>query len=206
MEEEKRKQEIADAEKRGAEQAAAALKADLQKKEDELAATKKDLEGLKDKDFNFGKLTKQKEEAEKALEEAKAKLADAEKKPVEDAIKNNLEVLGGSNKELKDKIEFHFKKLGSDAKSPDQVAEAMKQAYLLATGSSVPKDVAKSIQGSGGGNNKPAPVSGTDNIDPNVKSFRDNMNRHISDPKMKITDEDLKKYPLKPGQDKEIMN
>lgn len=201
-EEVKKQQEKEAAEKLEAEKKAAvdAATADLKK---QLEEKENELKGLKDKDFNFGKVNTQKEELEKTVEDLKKRVDEAEKKPIEYAKNNALDAFAGSNKELREKIEFHFGRVGKEAKSPQEVDQAMKEAYLLATGRAVPVDAARRAANAGPGYNRPAPVN-TDQVDPEVKEWATQMNNFL--PKnLQISDEDLKnpKYKVKPGQSAE---
>lgn len=194
---EKEEQEKREAEtKKAVEEATADLKKQLEDKE-------KELSGLKDKDHNFGKVTEQKKELEGQIEDLTKRVADAEQKPIQYAKKNALDAFAGEDKELREKIEFHFNRLGKEVKNPEEVDQLMKEAYLLATGRSVPTNVARTHQSSGGGNNRVAPVN-SGQIDSEVKEWAGELNRHL--PKnLQITDEDLKnpKYQIKAGQSAE---
>ncbi len=206
MDEEKRKQEIEAAKKEAADAARAEAKAELDKKQAELEVAQNELKGLKDKDLNFGKLNDKKEGLEKTVADLKTQLDAVAAAPINEAKISNLDALSGGDKTLRDKIEFQFNRVGSAAKTPAEVEAAMKEAYLLATGTAVKSpDAARRSQGAGGGNNRPAPSGAATAVDSDVKGLADNFNKNISDPKKKISDDDIKKYPLKPGQSQENM-
>src|SRR4029077_3147630 len=104
--------------------ATAEIKKKLEEKEKELA-------GLKDKDFNFGKVTKSVEEKEKEIEELKKKVTEIETRPVTEAVNNTLDAFAGADAVLKEKIKFHFDRIGKEAKTATEVETLMKEAYLL---------------------------------------------------------------------------
>lgn len=213
-EEEKKKAEADAAAKKASDDAAAAT----QKAVDEATAKfKKDLEDkeaelkkLKDKDHNFGKVIKTAEEKEKQLEEATKEIADLKNKivevaaaPINEAKTNLLDALSKGDKVLRDKLELKFNLLGKDVKTVSEVENTMREAYMLATGAPPQAhDALKNFQGNGGrGNFRPALVN-SGNIPNEVKEWRDEFNKHL--PKeLQITDEDLKKYPVKSSQSRE---
>lgn len=216
MNEEQKKQKEA-ADKKAAEDAAAA---ERQKAIDEATGPLKkqleeaqiELKKLQDKDFNFGKVVKSEKEKEILLDEATKKIKDLETRigeiaaaPAVQAKNDLLKSLAGDDKVLRDKLEFQFNRLGQNAKTPQEVESAMREAYLLATGAPVKTvDALRKVQGSGGSNNRVAPVNSQGQIDSQVKEWAGEFNKHL--PKgLQISDEDLKnpKYALKPGQSSE---
>ncbi len=167
---------------------------------EELKKAQDELKKLQDKDYNFGKVTKTAEEKEKEVEELKKKIGELELRPVNEARDNALSAYSGTDKALREKMEYHFGRLGKDAKTATEVEAAMKEAFLLSTGKAAPVDITRNHQGSGGGNNRVAPVNSGE-INSEVKEWAGQMNRFL--PKnLQITDEDLKnpKYQVQPGQ------
>lgn len=70
-----------------------------------------------------------------------------------------VENLSGDDKDLKDKLLFHYNRLAGDVNSEKEAAEKLKDAYLLATGKQAPNPL-NVARGGGGGNpprsNEPA--------------------------------------------------
>lgn len=191
-----------------AEAATAALKEELAKKE-------ADLKALQDKDLNFGNLRKQTAEevkkvadekaaAEAALAEVSKKVADLEtniSQAAEERKSRLVKAYAGKDEELEKKILFQFDKVKGSAKTDAEIEEAIKDAYILATGGRADEDVIKHVQNSGSsGARVVAKPSGTD-ITPEVKVAADEFNKYGAN----ITPEDLAnpKYQVKPGQSAE---
>lgn len=126
-------------------------------KSDELKKAMEDLEKFKDKDLNFASLRKQKEDAEKKVEDilkgVDEKVATVKKEVLEGVMKDHyqdtLRALVGDDKELLDKVELQYKRLGDPASSKGEVTKKLSDAFLLATGSSKP-GVDSGVYSSGG--------------------------------------------------------
>lgn len=124
---------------------------ELLAKEEELATTKEALEKLQKKDMNFENLRKsktltpeQEAEAQKTADELETMRAtvttlaetvtQVQKAPLEAAkaqfMANNI----GADKDLAEKFEHFFSKLGSDAKTVAEVNEAITASFAAATG------------------------------------------------------------------------
>lgn len=108
------------------------------------AKEKKELEDLRTKDFNFKKLRDQKTltpeqeaEAKKVSEDIKTlheTVAAIQKQPFETAKTNFVKDNVGADKELGEKFEFFFKKLGTGVKTIEEQQVALESAMTLATG------------------------------------------------------------------------
>lgn len=106
-----------------------------------LAKAEEELAKLKDKDLNFGNVRKQKEAAEKKVEELKneidTKIATAKKEVLDtvtlDYKNETIATLAGGDDELKKKIEFHYNRLNDPAGTKEEIAKKLTDAYALAT-------------------------------------------------------------------------
>lgn len=130
--------------------------AELEELQNTLKEKEEELAKLKEKDLNFSNLRKQKESAEKAVENIKAeidaKIASAKKEVLEGVMKDHydetLKSLSGGDEELKKKIEFHYKRLGDIVSTKTEMSNKLKDAHTLATRKDEPDITA--ILGSGG--------------------------------------------------------
>jgi hypothetical protein len=111
----------------------------LAEKEAELLETQEKLQKLQDKDYNFSKVrdaNKKDAAAQKKLEEDMASLrqeiAAISKQPIEEAKTDFLNKNIGANKELQDKFNIFYEKLGANVKSRTEAQMAMEQAFMLA--------------------------------------------------------------------------
>lgn len=113
-----------------------------------LAEKEAELQKLKDKEYNFNNLRnktektdeekaevlKKAEELEKSISEMQTTIAEVQKQPLEAAksqfIANNI----GADKDLKEKFDFFYEKLGKDAKTMDEVNQALAGAFNAAAG------------------------------------------------------------------------
>ena len=110
----------------------------------ELTKLNEELGGFKDKDLNFANLRKQKEAAEGKIElvrkELDAKIDLAKKEVLEGVMKDHynetLNNLSSGDVEVKKKIEFQYKRIGDNPNTKEEVSKKMRDAYLLATGTS----------------------------------------------------------------------
>lgn len=119
---------------------------ELTKLQQAIEAKDKELKGLKDKDFNFANLRKDKDDLEKKLNDAiggiDTKIEAAKKEVLEGVLKDHkddlLKKLAGDDAELLKKIELKYSKdLGSVvAATKDEITQKINSAYLLATGKS----------------------------------------------------------------------
>jgi hypothetical protein len=114
----------------------------------QLAEKEEELQKLKDKEFNFNSLrnktektdeekaeiARKAEELEKSISDMQTTIAEVQKQPLEAAksqfVNNNI----GADKDLKEKFDFFYAKLGADAKNMDQVNEALAASFNAATG------------------------------------------------------------------------
>jgi len=190
-----------------------AAEAEVKKTKEDLAKVQEDLKKLQDKDMNFGNLRKSAEEIQKQKDEETKKLkeqidslsgkiSEMEQGKIKDQEEREnglINAYGGKDEELKKVIKFHFDKLKVTAKTSEEIEEAAKGAYILATGGRADDNVIKSVQGVRG--NVRPPVTNSTTISPEVKELADKFNQHGAG----IKDEDLKnpKYQVKPGQSAE---
>lgn len=126
------------------------IKAMVSEKETELTTVKEKLAKLENKEFNFKRL-KDMTDAEKEklsgieldLKQKQEKLEEDQKAFIEDQVKERKEYaftsLAGDDKDLRAKLEFHFKRLDPDkpATTQEAIMARAREAYTLATGNSV---------------------------------------------------------------------
>ena len=146
----------------------------------------------KDKDANIVALRKKADEAEAAKVEAEKKISDREQKDHETLVENSAKKRTGADEAIKKKVLEEFAIQGKDAKTAEEIETAMDKAFLIATGKPYVADVIR--HGASGAGGRPAPVRGAGNaaaVPEETKQFANEFNNHITDPKMKITDEDL---------------
>ena len=117
----------------------------LQKERDEAKAKEeelqKQLDGELDKDKNFANLRKQKDEAEAKAEgiektiDEKVELVKNEilEGNVKDFKKDQLDELAGDDKELREKIEFHYDRIKDTAVTKEEVSKKLRDSWTLAT-------------------------------------------------------------------------
>ena len=113
-------------------------------KSEERSKLQEKLKGFEDKDLNFSHLRKQKEEAEKKVEDilkgVDDKINTVKKEVLEGVMKDHyndtIKKLVGDDKELLSKVELQYKRLGDPAGTKDEVSRKMNDAFLLATGTS----------------------------------------------------------------------
>lgn len=174
------------------------FKASNPDKSAELASAQEELEKLKGKDMNFSNLRAQKEAAEKKVADILAgvdeKIGAAKNEILEGVTKEHyldtIKKLAGDDKELLDKIEFHYKRLTDPAGSKEAITKKITDAYLLATGTG-PKDISSSAFGSGGVNRPNFPTAGGSQLSADEKKMAQELAARGG---MTITEEDLKKY------------
>lgn len=201
---EEEKKALIDAEVKKATEALVAEKLALEEK----------LKGFENKDLNFSNLRNKTAEEIKKAEDEKAKaIADVENlskqvtemkelanKTAEERKERLVSVYAGKDDEMKKKILFHFDRVKGNASSEAEIEAAIKDAYILATGGSADQNVLRGVQSASVVGNRVNAVPSNTEVTPELKEATDKFNQHISDPKLKITDEDFKKYPVKKGQ------
>ncbi len=109
--------------------------------QEELKAKEEELTKAKDKDINFSNLRKQKEAAEKKISEITAeidtKINSVKKEVMEGFLKDHynetLKNLAGDDEDTKKKIELHYKRLADPASTKEEIANKLRDAWLLAT-------------------------------------------------------------------------
>lgn len=107
----------------------------------DLAKAQEDLKKFEDKDLNFANLRTQKEAAERKVADLSREIDEkigAVKKEILDGVtldhKNEtIKNLAGDDKELKEKIEFHYNRISDPATTKEEVTKKLADAYLLAT-------------------------------------------------------------------------
>ena len=118
--------------------------AELLGKDEALKEAQDKLKKAEEKELNFNKLRKktEKTEEEKAEEKKVADdvkalretVAEIQKAPFETAKANFEKVNVGADKDLKEKFDFFFKKLGAGVKTVEEQQIALESAMTLATG------------------------------------------------------------------------
>jgi len=111
-----------------------ALQEELKSKEEELAK-------IKDKDTNFANLRKQKEAVELKMAnitaEIDTKINLAKKEVMEGVLKDHyndtIKALAGDDEEVKKKIEFQYKRLADSASTKQEIANKLRDAWVLAS-------------------------------------------------------------------------
>lgn len=150
------------------------LKTQLGEKEQELKQAQEDLQKAGNKDANFSQLRKSKEEKEEELNIIKKELSEVKQAFSKTNLEANERVINESifkisdgDKELADKIKFHYNQfvVPSDDTQEKQ-EERLKSAYTLATGSQAGDILNSANIGSGRGSN-PSPAS-TEKISPDA--------------------------------------
>ena len=125
----------------------------------ELAEKEEELKGLKDKDFNFSNLRKERDDLKEQIDNfpgvVDEKITNAKKEILEGVMKDyyneTINSLTGGDEDLKKKIEYQYKRLGDAAATKEEISKKMRDAYVLATGDS--KGVQSDAFSSGGARN-----------------------------------------------------
>lgn len=171
----------------------------------QLAEKEAELEKLKAKEFNFKNLEKSKEQLEaekqKEIDDLKGKVSNLESSKLTDHRDNIVDILTGRDAEYKKILLAEYETLSraEPPKNREDVQRLLERATTLATGGKTGPDVIRrTISGAGG-----ARVTAPAEIDADVKSLAAAFNR--ADPSLKITDEDIKKYPFTPKGAKNIL-
>jgi len=130
---------------------------DVQKLQDELKQKTEELGKLKDKDHNFSQLRQTKEKLETDIEKLNKsideKIGIAKKEVLEGMVKEHytetLKSLSGDDKELSDKIEFHYKRLADVGTTKEEINKKLNDAFVLATGGFTRKTTQRPYSSSG---------------------------------------------------------
>lgn len=117
------------------------FKSTIEDKTEEYEKMQEELAKLKDKDFNFSEVSRQKKEAElkatEALKSVDEKLEKTKKEILEGVQQEHfgsvIAQLSGGDDELKKKIEFHYGRLTDSASTKEEVTKKLTDAYVLAT-------------------------------------------------------------------------
>lgn len=166
----------------------------LSEKDKQIEEVQKELAGLKNKEFNFKKLRDMTEserseltEKEKELMQRQDELEENQKSFTETVIQGHkndaLAVLAGDDKDLRDKIEYHYNRISDKATTKEDINKKVKDAYLLATGgrSAAIDQISRAVSYQGGG----GIVKSSDGFSSEQKELASRLG---------ITEEDLKKY------------
>lgn len=155
------------------------------------------LKGFEGKDLNFGKLRESKEKVEEELAKALGEKADLQKqidegktqqqtKEHKDAVASEIKKIAGDDKEMIEKVEFQFNRLGGNQAKPEEINKIVLDAYLLANPTSQAIDVLKQSTGGGQGpGSTPANNTKEGGLSDDLVPLAN---------KMGITNEDIKKY------------
>lgn len=139
----------------------------------------RNFEALRDK---LGKKEDNGSDLAKTVDNLSKQLDEINRRPVEEAKNDFITKNIGTNKELKDKFDVFFGKLGSDAKTKVEVEAAMSAAFILASDGKKP-DISTRMQRG----------SVNDNFAELSDGQETEMSREIAS-KMGLTEEDKKKY------------
>jgi len=123
----------------------ASIDQQLTDKDTELKGIQDELKGYKNKDYNFkkfrdmtdderSKLSERETELIQRTEKLEADQSSFTERVIEGHKNDALAVLGGDDKDLRDKILFHFDRLKDTAQTKDEVTSKMRDAYYMATG------------------------------------------------------------------------
>jgi predicted RNase H-like nuclease (RuvC/YqgF family) len=138
------------------------LMTEKEKLEDERLKLETTLEGMKDKDRNFGKVRGQVEAKDKEIEEMKTRLKAIEEgsnKKIEEietarmreVRDEEIKALAGGDVELAKKLNFYYDSFTGTAKTKEEIKARMSNALLLATGGKVKASLTGEVISSGGG-------------------------------------------------------
>lgn len=160
---------------------------ELQGKIDELTET---MEKLGDKDQNFAKLRKKKEENEEILkkvdEKYQGEIAGIRAEVREEKLNTAINAIVGEDKEVAEKVKLHYGNFKGEPKDRKEMIERIQNAYILATGSKPESLLNSDIIKSGGGS------------PPNLKDKGGKVSedgKAVAE-KMGISEEELKKHKL----------
>lgn len=153
--------------------------------QEQLDATKKELEGFKDKDLNFANLKQSKEETEKKVKELQEQITAVEQGSVKQMKSDVFDLLSDGDKDVREKLEKEYETFRGDPKTRDEIISQAKKALSIVKPTAVPG--AFDAFNIGGGR---PPVSGGDKgkefvPSPELKQVANNLG---------ISDEDFKKY------------
>lgn len=126
------------------ETATAALKTELEQ-------AKADLSKASDKDHNFAQLRQRVDIAEQKIATAKEEaLKEFEANQATRTADSLIKRFADGDEELKKKIELHFKRLGDSAKTEEEIAKQVRDAYLLSRNENTGPDPMAGAFSSGG--------------------------------------------------------
>ena len=118
----------------------------------ELEQAKLDLSKASDKDYNFSQLREGVARAEAAVKTAKEEaLKEFETNQATRTAESLIKKLSDGDEELRKKIELQFKRLGSEAKTEEEIAKQVRDAWVLSRNDVAPDPMSDAFS-SGGAN------------------------------------------------------
>jgi len=173
------------------------LKVELEITKTELSQKEAELQKTQDKGQNWKNLREEKEKKEKEAEELKKKIEDIggeitklKSESTEKSLDVEIKTLAGGNKELAEKIKYHYKSFAGEPENEEKRQERLNSAVILATGG---KSTTKTGGTFGSGEGMP-PNSG---LTPEQKLKKlDNPESINVAKKLGITEEQAKKSDL----------
>lgn len=109
-----------------------AIKSATEPLQKELEQTKTDLSKASDKDFNFSQLRQKTEQLEGQIKTAKEEaLREFEQTQTTNTANSLIKKLADGDEELEKKIHLQFKRLGDEAKTPEEIAKKVRDAWAL---------------------------------------------------------------------------
>jgi len=139
----------------------------IENKENEIESLKKELEALK--------------------QESQTKFTELEQKTKENTVNAYLDKISNGDKDLKAKIKFFYDNFKGEPQNEQEIAERVKNAYILATGGQSSIRIAGDVISSASGTPQPKLEIPEGKINPDLIPLAHQMG---------ITDQDLKKYHL----------
>ena len=143
--------------------------------------------------MNFAEVRKQKELAEQKVKDLQktqeTEIEGLKKLITGNAFENGLDTLAGDDKDLREKITFHYNRIKDPSDTKKDIEKKLRDAYILATGTT-PETRGVDLSSFSSGVSpitKGAPQSGS-KIKPEVQQF--------GMEKFGLTEKDFKKYPI----------
>ena len=177
----------------------AGLLAEKEKLEDDRVKLEQTLEGMKNKDVNFGKIRSQVEIKDKKIEELQAQLTavnegttkrieEIEGSRIKEVKDGEISSIAGADVELTKKINFFYDSFAGSVKTKEEIKARVTNATLLATGGKTKVNMTGDVISSGGSMNIPTDIQGQGKLSsPEVRDVAR---------KLGITDQELSKGGL----------
>ena len=164
-----------------------------EKAEQEKTDLEEELEKEKDKGKNFGRLRDKVGQKEEIISSMKAemeklqggleeKINGIQTKASEEVITDAIRTLAGDDKDLSDKIRFHFDGF-KKPEGKDEILKKVENAYVLATGGKPATSLTGAVLSSAGGTKPPEEKGKSDKLSEGAKDVAGNLG--ISDADMK---------------------